>query len=218
MFCVVRTRVPTLYAHRNAEEFPLNNGFLSWLPQLIGMNEHDLLDCVGFDAFMFLRLPQLVCKFCTLVFFPVGLPLMIVNFYAEGDPTATSSLKSLTLANIPPGSWLLWLYVVAAWYITWLLLKLVDEEQRVYIRARHLYFHQARPQDYSIFVQDLPEQVRTSDSLTHLFKQFYPAHMKLAQAHKLKQEKGSIVIDLLGISSASLCYTVLTLLQMSIST
>ncbi len=175
VFCVIRPRVPALYAHRNADEFPLSQGFLSWLPQLISMNEHDLLDCVGFDAFMFLRLPQLVCKFCTLAFFPMGLPLMLVNFYAEGDTTATNSLNSLTLSNIPPGSWLLWIYVVAAWYVSWLLFKLVDEEQRVYIRARHLYFHQARPQDYSIFVQDLPPDVRTSDALTNLFKQFYPA-------------------------------------------
>eukprot|EP01043_Picozoa_sp_COSAG02_P024389 COSAG02_NODE_1330_length_13218_cov_8.247504_12_plen_757_part_00 len=174
VFCVIRPRVPALYAHRNADEFPLNQGCLSWLPQLISMNEHDLLGCVGFDAFMFLRLPQLACKFCTFAFFPMGLPLMLVNFYAEGDTTATTSLKSLTLSNIPPGSRLLWVYVVAAWYIAWLLLKLVDEEQRVYIRARHLYFHQARPQDYSVFVQDLPPEVRTSGALTRLFKQFYP--------------------------------------------
>eukprot|EP01043_Picozoa_sp_COSAG02_P049357 COSAG02_NODE_4948_length_4798_cov_1.602894_2_plen_757_part_00 len=175
VFCVMRPRVPALYAHRNADEFPQSQGFLSWLPQLISMNEHDLLDCVGFDAYMFLRLPQLVCKFCTLAFFPMGLPLMLVNFFAEGDTTATNSLKSLTLSNIPPGSSLLWIYVIAAWYVTWLLFTLVDEEQRVYIRARHLYLHQARPQDYSIFVQDLPPDIRTSDALTHLFKQFYPA-------------------------------------------
>lgn len=185
LFCVARTRVPALYAHRNADEFALSQGFLSWLPQLISMNESDLLYCVGFDAFMFLRLPQLTCKFCTLVFFPVGLPLMLVNLYAEGysddstltdsNTTNTTGLATLTLANVPKGSPLLWIHVVAAWYVTWLLLKLVDEEQRVYIRARHLYLHQARAQDYSIFVQDLPEDVRTPETLTRLFQQFYPA-------------------------------------------
>ena len=140
VFCLVRTRVPALYAHRNGE-FALKDSFLGWLPQLLSMNEEDLLDCVGFDAFVFLRLPresathpstrttirrlqlsfsafwslwlitlarmatELACKFCTLGFFPMGLPLMIVNYYADGDPASAGTLKSLTMSNIAPGSW-----------------------------------------------------------------------------------------------------------------
>jgi flagellar biosynthesis/type III secretory pathway chaperone len=114
-------------------------------------------------------------KFCVLVFIPVGLPLMLVNLHAKADPSAEGTLKSLTMSNVEPASWELWLYVVGAWYVTFVLLHLVDAEETVYIRARHRYLHQARPQDYSIFVQDLPPETRTSESLLQLFRQFYPA-------------------------------------------
>ena len=173
VFCVVRTRVPQVFSAQNTVH--KLGGTCSWYWELLSMHEGTLLDLVGFDAFMFLRLPHLATKFCVLAFVPMGLPLMLINADAGFDPSAAGTLKSYTLANIPPGSWKLWLYVMGAWYWTWLLLTLVKAEEAVYIRARHRYFHQARPQDYSVFVQDLPVTARTNRSLRELFEQFYPA-------------------------------------------
>lgn len=178
LFLVLRRRVPLVYGHRNSDKLPLKPGLLSWLPQLLGTSDEDVLEHAGVDAFVFLRIPQLACRFCVLVFFPVGLPIMLVNFYANDAVVEvgarTSRLSTLTISNIANGGWMLWLHVIGAWYMSWVLLMLLKQETRIYIRARHRYFREIRPQDYSIFVQDLPPDVRTSDALMDLFRKFYP--------------------------------------------
>jgi hypothetical protein len=177
LFILLRRRIP-LYAHRNADKLPLKAGLLSWLPELLAMNDEDVLQHAGFDAFLFLRIPQLACRFCVLAFFPMGASLALLNRYAnESKADGNASifrLSTLTISNIGHGSRMLWFHAMGAWYMTWLLLVLLREEERVYIRVRHRYFRNARAQDYSIFVQDLPPDVRTSDALMHLFRKFYP--------------------------------------------
>eukprot|EP01043_Picozoa_sp_COSAG02_P042881 COSAG02_NODE_3684_length_6385_cov_4.179287_3_plen_518_part_00 len=177
LFIVLRRRIP-LYSYRNADKLPLKAGWLSWLPQLVAMNDEDVLQHAGFDAFLFLRIPQLACRFCVLAFFPMGASLVLLNHFAseskaDGD-ASIFRLSTLTISNIEHGSRMLWLHAIGAWYMTWLLVMLLRQEEQIYIRVRHRYFRNACAQDYSIFVQDLPPDVRTSDALMHLFRKFYP--------------------------------------------
>eukprot|EP01052_Picozoa_sp_SAG31_P014634 SAG31_NODE_917_length_11033_cov_3.285897_4_plen_846_part_00 len=180
----------------------LSKGFFSWLPELMNMREEELVFKVGFDGYIFLRclfvdstifhcsdrakafyftppafsnrLPHIAAKFCVCSLIPVGIPLMIISHFANwnsGDPV---TLEGLTVGNIPSGDWRLWFFAVAAWYEVLLMLKLLRDEEFVYIRVRHQFLRSPRASDYSVLVLDLPKDYRTNKDLRDLFLHMHP--------------------------------------------
>lgn len=179
LFCFLRQWFPRVYNVRNwAEKYqtPLaadQRGLLSWMWNLFFLTELQLRDECGMDAVCYNRIFSFGIKLSSIGIFhsiwlmPVyGTESMAPLIKVDDDPLATVSIS-----NIPAGSIRFIATVVASYCIFFSVMFLMLRELEWFTRARHEFLAKLLPRNFTVYVQSIPEELRSNRALNQFFQE-----------------------------------------------
>ncbi|GAX21790.1 hypothetical protein FisN_31Lu081 [Fistulifera solaris] len=178
VFCYVRITFPRPYTIRKwKEEFqsPLAQnqfGFVSWIWMLFRFQDDELAEHCGLDAVCFLRTLAMGKKLCMVGMFNA---LWLVPIYAtaESSPETdkiTDWVVRITLSHVPPGSARLVATVLAAYVSFGYTMYLIVQEFEWFIGMRHKFLRKPRPRNYTVYVSNIPPEIRSNQKLESFFR------------------------------------------------
>ncbi|KAG1137070.1 hypothetical protein G6F37_011396 [Rhizopus arrhizus] len=153
-----------------------NKRIFSWLLSTMSVDEHDLIQKVGLDATMHIRFLRMAVHFLTplsLFVCPVLLGLHWIGHSHEQTVyldhfRSNSTLYSLSIANIPSHSPVVWTHVFFTWFIslTWLWLLFVNHLHHTYLLQQQ---SSTSTHKRSILVTHVPPSLRNKEALREHF-------------------------------------------------
>ncbi|MBW0516954.1 hypothetical protein O181_056669 [Austropuccinia psidii MF-1] len=137
----------------------LDDGLLAWLRPLIQVSEEELVNKIGLDAVIFLRLLRMcrwMCGLMALIACIMLIPCDVIYNLKNSSPESLSSssnkLAMITIANVRGSS--LYFHVVYAWIATLLVLYIIYVNYRAVLRLRWQWFRSKEYQN-SLFARSI---------------------------------------------------------------
>ena len=93
-----------------------------------------------------------------------------------------SALKAATLDNIPPGMPALLAATCATYVLFGSAMFLLYKEFEWFTEYRHKFLARPRPDNYTVFVKNIPTELQTNDALLDYFRQIF-SHDAVIEAH-----------------------------------
>lgn len=205
LFEVLRRRKPQLFEPLNPFNFPEadRTKWFAWIPFVYSISDTDIFEKSGLDAWVFLRFIRigqkvsLLCVVSSFALFPIYAwkPLALTTDDAavqasalEGAETLAEGIESfaerivhvdwidrMTLSNVGPGDWRLLFTVLAAYAITFYVMRLLIAEYTTYRKRRHAFLSKNAAQQYTIVVSDLPHALRRPQTLMAYMDYLFPS-------------------------------------------
>ncbi|KAI8871220.1 DUF221-domain-containing protein, partial [Ramicandelaber brevisporus] len=178
-FCILRSRDRNVYAPRTymvdeKKRSPiLGNGLFSWIPAVLKVPDHIILELCGLDAYVFLRFMRTsVILFAVYAFFSCAI-LIPINVTAGGK---SNGAVKLAIANVPPESPRRWAHLVLTIVFIWITIYRIIKDLREYVLLRHQHLsrdeHRLTAQANTILVAGVPDNYVDIEKLYHLFSEF----------------------------------------------
>jgi hypothetical protein len=134
----------------------LSSSFFAWLTPAFKLNDNELYEVVGFDAFVYLRFIRLCFKVMAFSLPYAAIVLIPINVVDGKD---LAGMDRLTLGNLPDGSQKLWAHLIGVWLFSFILYYFIYAEWKVYVKYRQMYLKEKRLNHYSVLVTQLPAEV-----------------------------------------------------------
>lgn len=188
VFMVVNKRFPWCYQARLARpnfretrrappQLPISN--FGWIKMLLNMKHEVIVDTVGLDATMYLRFFDFGFKYFVILTLVCGGILLPINASESPRTSAQFQFNDLTIKNVKASSSKLWAHVLCSYFSTLLLFYLIYKEYKQYAKLRHNYYlsnkkTDLRAEQLSVFIQDIPSDLRDSEKLDAFLRELYP--------------------------------------------
>lgn len=178
-FCYLRRKFPKYYNIRSwvpemecelaHAEYP---GWFSWAWRVMYVNDTQLLQNIGMDGLCFIRSLRLGAKlsFSGVINSVWLIPLFLTADEDDAQVTVVDKFAKISVANVPAGSPRMAGVVVAAYFTLFYALHLLSKELDWYAEFRHKYLSQRLPQNFSIYVSGIPEELRSDFALGDYFR------------------------------------------------
>ncbi|RYH24230.1 hypothetical protein EON65_16945 [archaeon] len=153
-------------------------GLFGWILPVWRASDDEVLRIAGLDAYVMLRHLKMCFKICVACSFG-GLILLAVYYTAPGDDEVFGICK-FSMANVLNNGRRLWAPFVFVYLFTFSFLYLIDAEYQNFamIRARYLQGGEDNgmpaQMNYSVIVENIPEENRTSPQLKLFFESLFP--------------------------------------------
>lgn len=175
--------------------------------QWLSLPDDEVIGIVGLDAYILLRF----LKFFALIMSvaaTIGL-IVLVPLYASGrDEDGVQGISRLSLANVKHGDIRLHATMLFSYMFTLLFLHLIGDEYKVFAKLRQRHMSQVEGDKalqhlYSIRVENIPLEHRTSEKLKALFEKIFPRDVHsavvaatLTSLHPLLKTRALILSEL----------------------
>ncbi|SMN22783.1 similar to Saccharomyces cerevisiae YLR241W CSC1 Putative protein of unknown function, may be involved in detoxification [Maudiozyma saulgeensis] len=189
-FSLLLKKLPRLYASRRYKDqaslqLPTwnENSLFGWIPVLYRINDKQLLEYAGLDAFVFLSFFKMCIKLlATFCFFSVCIISPIryhfTGYYDDNsnEPAGSSTMKHLYKRLIDPtsdgvlapetASMYLWMYVLFTYFFTFLAIKTLTSQTKDVVNTRQTYLGKMNTiTDRTIRLSGIPIELRSMDAL-----------------------------------------------------
>ena len=178
-FSSLRLRFRQIYSPRMLliENKPFTVGtmprsFFSWITPSIMTTDEDVYTFAGIDALVFIRFLKLILKLA-LFTLPYGM-IVLLPININGGNNLVDGLDRLSMSNVKTSSSLLWAHCLAVWLYTFAVIYLTFEEWKVYIKYRQIYLKKGIPNQFVIFLQNIPQEHLDEQSLKSLVDRLFP--------------------------------------------
>ncbi|EXJ96011.1 hypothetical protein A1O1_01137 [Capronia coronata CBS 617.96] len=189
-FCILRPKWTSLYHARKkqsgaASRLPeLPNTLFGWIPVLYSISREEVLASAGLDAFAFLTFFRYAIKYLSVTLFFSLTIILPVNWKFTGQPPLfyppingtdpdngldiffddkSKKPKSPTLEK---DNSYLWMYVVFAYFFTFVAIYLLIVETAALIRIRQAYLgSQSTITDRTLRLSGIPEEMRSEEAI-----------------------------------------------------
>jgi Calcium-dependent channel, 7TM region, putative phosphate/Late exocytosis, associated with Golgi transport/Cytosolic domain of 10TM putative phosphate transporter len=174
IFCYVRLQFPRPYTLRNwVHEIQTDLaqhqfGAISWMWEMNSFTERDLMLECGMDAVSVLRVLRMGYKIACVGIFN-AIFLMPVYATSHPDVIVTDRITKLTIGNVAEGSPRLVATVVAAYLLFGYTMYMIYKEFVWFTAMRHEYLSQPVPQNYAVYVRNIPSEYRSNAALKQYF-------------------------------------------------
>lgn len=188
LFCFLRPYNSVVYAPRAkyADDKhappPVAKGLLGWIPPLLRTKEKDLVEKVGLDAAVFMRVCRMLRNmFTVLAILGCGIliPSNLVGSKKSADKNFFNRLTPLYLYGSPGA---LWTYVVVAWIFDIVIIYFLWTNYRHVARLRREYFDSPEFQRSlharTLMMTDIPKELRSDEGIARIIDE-----VKVAQGH-----------------------------------
>ncbi|CCF59599.1 hypothetical protein KAFR_0H01900 [Kazachstania africana CBS 2517] len=185
-FAVLLKKLPRLYASR---KFRNNNlpswnadHLFGWIPVLYKINDNEVIEYAGLDAFVFLgffkmciKLLAIFCCFSICIISPIR--YHFTGQYDDGNDTVMNLTNAPEVNDEPPSSpetvtLYLWMYVVFTYFFTFLTLKLIVSQTKVVVKTRQKHLgRQNSIADRTIRLSGIPIELRDVTALKNRIEQ-----------------------------------------------
>ncbi|KAI9019502.1 hypothetical protein CLU79DRAFT_836505 [Phycomyces nitens] len=177
VFCVVRTRIPVIFAprmnmkkHRPPE---LPSSLFGWVIPLIRISQEQLLDNVGLDAVVLIQFLVMGIKLfgiCSVFGLTVLVPISMQTGNAT-NPNITA-VNRLSITVIDESSNSLIAYLVFTYIFTFFTFYFLQQnyDSHIYLRAKYLIRLSKTLTARSVIVTGIPEKLRSDRELAEYFE------------------------------------------------
>lgn len=210
IFEFLRTREIDIYAPRTRGNKPtapkIHKGFFSWVYQVYSIDDDQMLRLAGMDGFVMIRFLSFCSRMCG--YCSVGaIVLMPVYYYARGDEDVTG-IDMLSMGNIDANGMRLWASFSFIYVFTCVFLYLIHKEYEIFMAARNKFFLGCdedipAQMNYSIQVENIPPDFRTSTKLKNFFENIFPdqvlyatVEVSIPELDKAVAERAAIIAQL----------------------
>lgn len=138
------------------KKLTLSSSFFAWLTPAFKLNDNELYEVVGFDAFVYLRFIRLCFKILAFSLPYAAIVLIPMNVV---DGEGLTGLDRLTLGNIFDESDKLWAHLIGVWMFSLILYYFMYVEWKVYVKYRQIFLKENSKQHFSVLVTQLPQEV-----------------------------------------------------------
>lgn len=190
LFCFIRPHNNIVYAPRakyadsRHAPPPVTKGFFSWVTPLFKTKEPELVDRLGLDAAVFLRVYRMM-RNMFVILAVIGCAIIIpVNVIAakksgwfdkmsaDGDERALQMLNIMTPQYLYSSPSLAWAFVVVAWLMSAIILSFLWWNYRAVARLRRQYFdsqeYRSSLHSRTLLITDIPKELRTDDGIVRI--------------------------------------------------
>lgn len=210
VFCFVRKRHPSAYnVLGSVEEFrtPLSAetfGSVSWMWKVFSISDEDMFEHCGMDAAAFIRSLRFGMKVaCVGMFNSIYL---IPTYATSGDRNGATDdrLERAGLGFVKSTSNSLLAATIAAYIVFGATMKLILMEFEWFTENRHRFLARPRPDNYTIYVANIPEEYQSDAELRRYFARVFSAEalldvrvaLDIPQLEKKVTEREAIVAKL----------------------
>jgi hypothetical protein len=180
-FCWLRRKYPRAYNVRNWVEdikTPLAKdqfGFFSWIWEISTITEDEIMDECGLDALCFVRILSMGYRISLMGVFNA---IWLMPVYATADVSddtrgIVDRIVEVSIAHVPASSPRLVATALAAWIVFGYTMYLILQEFEWFIDKRHKFLAKPRPQNYTVYVRNIPIEYRTDSGLEDFFRQCF---------------------------------------------
>ena len=153
------------------------------------LSDEEIINRVGYDSLVFIRFHRLALRCIvkmSMFSFVVILPL---NFTGGGHANA-SDLKGyvgtllftdflrFSMANVSGGSPRLWVHCVAAYLLSFIVMRELLVEYNHFNTIRHRYLLSKEPHLRTVLVTNIPRHLRAPSKISNYFRNVYPDAVK----------------------------------------
>ncbi|KAF9983038.1 hypothetical protein BGZ75_005480 [Mortierella antarctica] len=182
-FCIVRRWNRKIYQPRtylvkeDVRSPELPQGIFSWITASFRINDSELVNRIGLDAYMFVRF-QRMCAMLFTAFTLVAIPIIIpINLVNGVNTVETKGIVAMTIGNVPEAQpWRLWFHLILTILFCTAAVVMLWREMQEYTRRRHVYLlsakHQKTPQSTTILVTAIPQGINNERALKKIFDRF----------------------------------------------
>lgn len=178
LFCFLRPYNSIVYATRakyaDSKHAPptITKGLFGWVPPLIKTKEQDLVDKVGLDAAVFMRVCRMLRNIFTILAI-LGCGIIIpINIVGSGTAFASQGIFYRMTPQYMFGSPLFWAYVVAAWLFDIIICFFLWHNYRAVVRLRKQYFdseeYQRSLSSRTLLLTDIPQALRSDEGIARI--------------------------------------------------
>jgi hypothetical protein len=191
-------------------------GPFSWALEAWKASEDDIVDAAGLDAAIYLHLFTAALEIIVLsamYCIPVLVSLSATSGYntkqERSDGTvAFSGFDSLSMGNVEPGSHKIWGYLLGMFWVSFVTYYVLLRSYRriITLRIRRQASARARPEDFTVLVQDIPTppaQQTQAEHVDSFFRALHPESYNrciivkdLRKLEKLYKEREKVLREL----------------------
>lgn len=134
----------------------LSSSLFAWTVPAFRLNDNELYELVGFDAFVYLRFTRLCFKIAAFSLPYAAVVLIPINVVGG---KGIDGMDRLTMGNVSQESHKLWAHLIGVWLFSLLLYYFLYTEWQVYVKYRQRYLKEKVKHHYSVLVTQLPSEV-----------------------------------------------------------
>ncbi|ETI26092.1 hypothetical protein G647_02869 [Cladophialophora carrionii CBS 160.54] len=184
LFCLIRPRNNVVYAPRlkiadkDHAPPPIGKGLFSWVAPVRHASEPFLMEKIGVDAVIFLRVTRML-RNMFLVLGLIGIAVMIPINITQGNKAITHGLDPFAIMTplfIFGGG--LWAQVVMAWLMDLVVIYFLWFNYRRILKLRRAYLespdYQKSLHARTLLLRDIPDQLRNNEGIAHVTDEVNP--------------------------------------------
>lgn len=161
-----------------------HNGLFSWVMPVINTTDDELLSYAGMDGYVFYRFLSMCFKIfgiCGLL----GLVILLPVYATTPDDPSVPGIQRYTMGNVEDGGHALWGSFVMTYTFTFIFLYFIYKEYENFVTARQKFLRYgdvdiSDQKNYSVQVENVPVEYRTSEKLKEFFNALFPEEVLFA--------------------------------------
>jgi len=165
------------------------DGTFSWIKICFYMSDEEIIGRVGFDSLVFLRFHRLALRCIVKMSVFSFIVLLPINFTGGGHLNAEdlkgqignllfTDFLRFTMANVQGGSPKLWVHCLAAYLLSFIVMRELVVEYNAFNNIRHRYMLCKEPHLRTVLVTNIPRHLRSQKKIRNYFKHVYPNAVK----------------------------------------
>ena len=201
-FEFLRTRELDVYSPRSRGTNPsapkVKQGLFRWILQVYNIDDNEMRELAGMDGYVLLRFLLFCTKVCILC--SIGSIVLLPVYATAPGMWKSSNMDTLTMAAIEFNGTRLWACLMFEYLFTFIFLALIHKEYENFTYARIKYFGLSDRNiplqvKYSIKVENLPLEYRSSQKLREFFEAVFPSEVVFAHVSVSVPELDRVITE-----------------------
>ena len=156
----------------------LSTSVLGWIQPTLKVTDEETLRFAGLDGYILLRFLRL-CATATLVCGAFALVFLLPIYSTGFGDDEVVGIDRYTIANVATGGDRLWAAMLCTWGFSLIILYLLYKEYENFVELRKEFLLKGdvdlpTQQLYSVVLENLPKELRSSPKLLQLIDQIFP--------------------------------------------
>jgi hypothetical protein len=159
-------------------------GFLAWFPAVRDITDEDLLKSVGVDGYVFFRFLR-ACWYIFAICGSVGLVVLLPVYSTAPGNKGVAGINLYSMGNVESQGSRLWAPWILTYLFTGVFLYFMYKEYEHFVVIRRKFLREGdqdinEQKNYSVQVENVPVEFRSSEKLKSFFEQLFPGEVLFA--------------------------------------
>jgi len=175
IFCILRTKIPMVYAGRVVEKtapFQPSDSLLGWVWASFNVSIDDYVAHCGLDQAMLIEFTHFAMSLLSFLMVPLLFIMGPVHCFFGGNRSGDDRLSKLGMANVVDNHpYLYWVHAGLVWFVVVVVQRFIYSAQRKFLQRRKDWLKaMPTPRATTLLVMNIPEEHCTDKQVKAYFK------------------------------------------------